>query len=505
MLTWRVGGVWYAVALLTAPLVYLLVLLALSLTSPVFQPGIMTASDKVMFLLIGTAPGFLVGCLEELGWTGFAIPRLRLRYSVLTTGLIAGVLWGAWHILTNDLWAAEVSAAGLPLSLYVTVSGLTLLVGQLRGVPRAHGVGLRSHPQPVVGDAHARQPCIQHVRARASCYRRCAHSRLRHRRWRRDVDGCGGRRARREARERGYVLTTHPNGLGWTTPRGVVHAESGSDTVRERLTAMKVLVVDDDQRIRDALEVGVQLQWQDAQVIAATDGEDGLNHFFDDEPDIVLLDVNMPRMNGFEVLKAIRQVSDVPVIMLTARGEDVDQVRGLELGADDYVAKPFSHLALMARIKAALRRAELPPPVQALPDFEAGDLAIHFQNQQVTVAGEQRQVHAGRIQAAVPPGAQRRPSAATSGAARSRVGRRVRGWARVPQGLRQSTPRQAAPSGRAGVHRDRTRPRLSLRATTRSSHRGSRHSGLAARWLPRAAANARLRRRRTNVIDCVRE
>jgi len=132
---------------------------------------------------------------------------------------------------------------------------------------------------------------------------------------------------------------------------------------------MKVLVVDDDPRLREALEVGVQLQWEDAQVITATDGESGLNRFFDAEPDIVLLDVTMPRMNGFEVLKAIRQVSDVPVIMLTARGEDVDQVRGLELGADDYIGKPFSHLALMARLKAALRRAELPHRLRRCQTF----------------------------------------------------------------------------------------------------------------------------------------
>jgi two-component system, OmpR family, KDP operon response regulator KdpE len=122
--------------------------------------------------------------------------------------------------------------------------------------------------------------------------------------------------------------------------------------------------------------------------MTAADGETGLNIFFDEEPDIVLLDVMMPHKNGFEVLKAIRQVSDVPVIMLPARDEDVDQVRGLELGADDYIGKPFSHLALLARIKAALRRAELPAPVEALPDFEAGDLAIHFQNHEVTVRGE---------------------------------------------------------------------------------------------------------------------
>ena len=72
---------------------------------------------------------------------------------------------------------------------------------------------------------------------------------------------------------------------------------------------MKVLVVDDDPRLREALEVGVQLQWEDAQVITATDGESGLDRFFDAEPDIVLLDVTMPRMNGFDVQKAIRQVS----------------------------------------------------------------------------------------------------------------------------------------------------------------------------------------------------
>ena len=151
---------------------------------------------------------------------------------------------------------------------------------------------------------------------------------------------------------------------------------------------MKVLVVDDDPRLREALEVGVQLQWENAQVLSAADGEGGLDLFFREDPDVVLLDVTMPRMTGFEVLKEIRRVSDTPVIMLTARGDDVDQVRGLELGADDYVAKPFSHLALMARIKAVLRRAEMPPPVEALPDFTAGDLAIHFANEEMTVAGQ---------------------------------------------------------------------------------------------------------------------
>jgi two-component system KDP operon response regulator KdpE len=82
-------------------------------------------------------------------------------------------------------------------------------------------------------------------------------------------------------------------------------------------------------------------------------------------------------------------VSDVPVLLLTARGEEHDQVRGLELGADDYVVKPFGHLALLARIKAVLRRAALPPPVNARPDLVAGDLAINFQSHQVTLRGAQ--------------------------------------------------------------------------------------------------------------------
>ena len=151
---------------------------------------------------------------------------------------------------------------------------------------------------------------------------------------------------------------------------------------------MKILVVDDDPHILDALTVGFQLQWQDSTVIPARDGESGLHLFEEHEPDVVVLDVAMPGLSGFEVLQEIRQRSDVPVIMLTAHGEETDQVRGLELGADDYVVKPFSHLALVARIKAVLRRSEMPPPVDAAPSFVAGNLAINFQSHQVTLRGE---------------------------------------------------------------------------------------------------------------------
>ena len=127
---------------------------------------------------------------------------------------------------------------------------------------------------------------------------------------------------------------------------------------------MKILVVDDDQPILDALTLGFQLQWQDATVLVAHDGEAGLRAFYEHSPDVVVLDVALPGKSGFEVLQEIRRTSDVPVLMLTARGEELDQVRGLEMGADDYVVKPVRHLALLARIRAVLRRAERPPPQQ---------------------------------------------------------------------------------------------------------------------------------------------
>lgn len=131
LLMWRVGARWYAVALLTAPLVFTAVLLALSLTSPVFLPGILTTSDKASPLLFGIAWGLIAGFFEELGWTGFATPRLRLRYGVLTTGLIMGVLWGAWHVLTNDLWGSATYSGALPVALFLTANGFGFLVGQL--------------------------------------------------------------------------------------------------------------------------------------------------------------------------------------------------------------------------------------------------------------------------------------------------------------------------------------------------------------------------------------
>jgi membrane protease YdiL (CAAX protease family) len=131
LLKWRVGARWYAVALLTAPLAWTAVLLALSLISPIFLPSIVTTSDKAYPLLMGIVGGLIVGFFEELGWTGFATPRLRLRYGILTTGLIIGVLWGVLYIPTYDLWGSTASFGALPVPLFLTVYGLSFLVGHM--------------------------------------------------------------------------------------------------------------------------------------------------------------------------------------------------------------------------------------------------------------------------------------------------------------------------------------------------------------------------------------
>jgi len=115
LLRWRAGTRWYVVALLTAPLSTAAVLLALSLFSPEFLPGIFTSDDKATLLLMGIVGGLTVGFFEELGWTGFAIPRMRLGYGVLATGLIVGLLWGAWHFLL--FWESDSFSGAFPLAL----------------------------------------------------------------------------------------------------------------------------------------------------------------------------------------------------------------------------------------------------------------------------------------------------------------------------------------------------------------------------------------------------
>ena len=118
LLRWRVGAFWYAVALLTSPLLATAILLILLPSSPVFLPGIFASDDKTTFLLLGITSGLVVGFFEELGWTGFATPRLRLRFGVLATGLILGFLWGAWHSFLA-FCGNSTSSGALSLALFL--------------------------------------------------------------------------------------------------------------------------------------------------------------------------------------------------------------------------------------------------------------------------------------------------------------------------------------------------------------------------------------------------
>ncbi len=151
---------------------------------------------------------------------------------------------------------------------------------------------------------------------------------------------------------------------------------------------MRILVVDDAPDVVESVRLGFTLQWRDVEVLGAGTGEQALDIVERERPDIVLLDVGLPDVDGFGVLREIRLFSDVPVVMLTARDDAMDKVKGLELGADDYVTKPFNHLELMARVRAVLRRHEMPPPTSRAPSFRALDLEVDFAAHEVRLCGE---------------------------------------------------------------------------------------------------------------------
>jgi DNA-binding response OmpR family regulator len=147
-----------------------------------------------------------------------------------------------------------------------------------------------------------------------------------------------------------------------------------------------VLVIDDERRYRDLVEMN--LSRRGYRVLLAADGLEGLNLLEQEAPDLVVLDLMLPDMDGYEVCRRIGEQSDVPVIMLTARAEPAEKVRGLRVGADDYVTKPFSAEELLARVEAVLRRTQ--PARRAKPSaFECGDLRVDFEQHRVTRAGRE--------------------------------------------------------------------------------------------------------------------
>ena len=151
--------------------------------------------------------------------------------------------------------------------------------------------------------------------------------------------------------------------------------------------APRILLVDDELSVQKLLAYPLRKEGYD--VIPALDGREALERLRDDNFDLVVLDVMLPRMDGFDVCRAIRSRSTVPIIMLTAKTEETDKVLGLELGADDYITKPFSVREFRSRVKAVLRRAALAQPeAQFEEPIDAGDLSIDFEKRSVAVRGE---------------------------------------------------------------------------------------------------------------------
>jgi DNA-binding response OmpR family regulator len=145
--------------------------------------------------------------------------------------------------------------------------------------------------------------------------------------------------------------------------------------------------VDDELSVQKLLAYPLRKEGYD--VIPALDGREALERLRDNNFDLVVLDVMLPRMDGFDVCRAIRSRSTVPIIMLTAKTEETDKVLGLELGADDYITKPFSVREFRSRVKAVLRRAALAQPeTQFEEPIDAGELSIDFEKRSVTVRGE---------------------------------------------------------------------------------------------------------------------
>ena len=146
----------------------------------------------------------------------------------------------------------------------------------------------------------------------------------------------------------------------------------------------EILIVDDDKNICEVIKL--YLQKEGYKVTLAYDGQAGLEAFERSTPSLVVLDIMMPRKDGWEVLKEIRKSSAVPVIMLTAKGETIDKVLGLELGADDYIVKPFDPKEFIARVKAVMRRANMQEEENRQIKYD--DLMIDISNYTVTYKGE---------------------------------------------------------------------------------------------------------------------
>jgi len=146
---------------------------------------------------------------------------------------------------------------------------------------------------------------------------------------------------------------------------------------------MKVLIIEDSADVAESMSLCLQLRWPDATIAIAAEGAKGLKILDTEQYDIAILDINLPDINGFDVLREIRDSSNIPVIIVTVRGMDDDQAKGLEMGADDYIVKPFKPRDLVARVNAVLRRASSDKSGQDEASISAGALSLHLTTNEV--------------------------------------------------------------------------------------------------------------------------
>jgi len=151
--------------------------------------------------------------------------------------------------------------------------------------------------------------------------------------------------------------------------------------------AKRILLVDDEPLILKGLRF--TLEQEGYEIITAADGEEALKIFFEQPVDLVLLDVMLPKLDGIQVCQRIRESSNVPILMLTAKGEDMDKILGLEYGADDYMTKPFNILEVKARIKTVLRRAAQPAANEEKKIIRVHDMEVNIVNRSVTLGGKE--------------------------------------------------------------------------------------------------------------------
>ena len=141
---------------------------------------------------------------------------------------------------------------------------------------------------------------------------------------------------------------------------------------------MRALIIDDDEEVAEAVGLTFGITWLDSETISASSGDSGIYMAGSEWPSLVILEVDLPDMDGFTICKEICRFSYVPIIMLTERSKEGDIVRGLQVGADDYIIKPLRGLVFMAKVKAVLRRAEPAPAVVDSQVFESGNLKVDF-------------------------------------------------------------------------------------------------------------------------------